>query len=102
MIVEDGLPAHDRLRGRAPRPGLRGSKVAPLALGATANRRFGRAERVHDLGMVAAKPPDHEERRNRDAAQGETGIARERRLENADRVARQPVIVGDRAIERGG
>ena len=52
--------------------------------------------------MVAAKAADHRERRDRDAAQRETGIVRERRFEDADRIAGQPVIVGDRAIERRG
>jgi hypothetical protein len=52
--------------------------------------------------MLAAKSSDHQERSNRDSAQRETGITRERRLENADRIAGQAVIVCDRAIERGG
>ena len=52
--------------------------------------------------MIAAKAADHVERRDRDAAQRETGIVRERRFENADRIAGQPVIIGDRAIERRG
>jgi hypothetical protein len=52
--------------------------------------------------MVAAKAPDHSERRNRDAAQHETGIARERRFEHADGIAGQPVIVGHRAVECAG
>ena len=52
--------------------------------------------------MVAAKAADHSERRDRDPAQRETGIARERRFEHADRIAGQPVIVGHRAIERAG
>ena len=52
--------------------------------------------------MVAAKAADHGERGDRDAAQRETGIAGERRFEHADRIAGQPIIVGDRAIERGG
>ena len=76
--------------------------MALLALGGAPDRRFGRAERAHDLRMIAAKAADHRERRNRDAAQRETGIARERRFEHADRIAGQPVIVGDRAIERRG
>ena len=76
--------------------------MAPLPLRGAPNRRFGGAERAHDLRMVAAKAADHIERRDRDAAQRETGIARERRFENADRIAGQPVIVGDRAIERRG
>ena len=49
--------------------------------------------------MVAAKAADHSERGDRDPAQSETGIARERGFEHADRIAGQPVIVGDRAIE---
>ena len=52
--------------------------------------------------MVAAKAADHIERRDRDAAQRETGIARERGFETADRIAGQPIIIGDRAIERRG
>ena len=76
--------------------------MTPLALRGAPNRRFGRAERAHDLRMVAAKAADHRERRDRDAAQRETGIARERRFKDADRIAGQPVIIGDRAIERAG
>ena len=53
-------------------------------------------------GWSPRKPPIIVERRNRDAAQRETGIARERGFEHADRIAGQPVIVGDRAIERRG
>jgi hypothetical protein len=74
--------------------------VAPFALRGAHSRRFSRAERRHHLRMIAAKPADHRERRNCNAAQGETGIARERRFEHADRIAGQPVIVGDRTIER--
>ena len=66
------------------------------------DRRFGRSERANNLRMIAAKPADHVERRDRDPAQRETAIARERRFEHADRIAGQPVIVSDRAIERAG
>ena len=52
--------------------------------------------------MVAAKAANHIERRDRDGAQSEAGIARERRFENADRIAGQPVIIGYRAVERRG
>jgi hypothetical protein len=100
VIDEDHLPAEDRPRGLALRPGLGGGEVAPLALRSAPHRRFGRAERAHHLRVIAAKAADHMERRNRDAAQREIGIAGERRFENTDRIAGQPVIVGDRAIER--
>ena len=76
--------------------------MALLALGGATNCGFGRAKRAHDLRMVAAKAPDHRERRDPDPAQRETGIARERRFKHADRIARQPVIIGHRAIERAG
>jgi hypothetical protein len=52
--------------------------------------------------MITAKAADHSERRDRDPAQSETRIARERRFEHADRIAGQPVIVCHRAIERAG
>jgi hypothetical protein len=52
--------------------------VARLTLRGASNRCFGRAERVHDLRMVTPKAADHVERRNRNAAQREIGIARER------------------------
>ena len=52
--------------------------------------------------MIAAKAADHKKRRDPNRAKRETGIARERRFEHADRIAGQPVIVGHRAIERAG
>ncbi len=78
MIVEDRLPAEDRARGLASRPRLGGGEVTPLTLRGAPNRRFGPAEGVHHLRMVSAKATDHVERRNRNAAQREIGIARER------------------------
>ena len=52
--------------------------------------------------MVAAKAADHVERRDRDAAERETWIARQRLFQNPDRIAGQPIVVGDRPIERRG
>ena len=76
MIDEYRLPAQDRLRGLAFRPGAGGGEMAPLALRGAANRGLGRAERLDHLRMVAAKAADHVERRDRDAAERETWIAR--------------------------
>jgi hypothetical protein len=50
--------------------------------------------------MIAAKAPDHVERRNRNTAQRKARVALKRRFEHADRIPSQPVIVGDRTIER--
>ena len=99
MINEDRLPVEDRPRSLSLRPGLGGDEVAPLALRGAPHPRFRRAERAHDLGMVAAKAADHVKRRDRDGAQRKSGIARKRGFENADWIAGQPVIVGDRAIK---
>ncbi len=76
--------------------------MAPLAFRGAPDRRLGRPERAHNLRMVAAKAADHIKRRDRDGAQRETGIALKRGFEHADRIAGQPIIVGDRAIERRG
>ena len=74
--------------------------MTPLPLGGGPNRRFCGAKRARHLRMVAAKAADHIKRRDRDAAQRETGILAKRRSKNADRIAGQPVIIGHRAIER--
>ena len=79
MIGEDPLPAKDRLRELASRPGLCGRQMAPLALGGATNCCFSRAERHHDLRMVAAEAADHIKRRDPNPAQRESGILRERR-----------------------
>ena len=76
--------------------------MAPLALRGGRNRRFGRTQRALNLHMIAAKAADHVEGRDRDAGQSEAGIAGQRGFEDADRIASQPIIVGDRAIERRG
>jgi hypothetical protein len=102
MIDEYCLPAQDRLRGLAFRPGAGGGEMAPLALRGATNRRLGPAERLDHLRMVAAKAADHIERRDRHPAERETGIARQRLPEDPDRIAGQPIIVGDRQIERRG
>jgi hypothetical protein len=73
--------------------------MAALAFRGAANRRLRRGERIDHLGVVAAKAADHIERRNRHAAECETGIARQRLLENPDRIAGQAIIVGNRPIE---
>ena len=91
---------YSRLRKSALGPGLGGGEMAPLALGAAADRRFGRAERVDHLRMIAAKTADHVKHRDSDAAQNEGRVARERRLESADRIPGQAVVIGEGAIER--
>ena len=50
--------------------------------------------------MIAAKTADHVKRRDRDAAENEGRVARERLLEDADRIPGQAVVIGDGAIER--
>ena len=102
VIGKDALPALDRLRELALRPGLRRREMAPLALRGGRNRRFGRTQRALDLRMIAAKAADHVEGRDRDAGQRKIGVAGQRGFEDADRIAGQPIIVGDRAIERRG
>ena len=57
VIGEDRLPADDRLRGLALRPGLGGGEMAPLALRGAPNRRFGRTERGRTSGWSPRKPP---------------------------------------------
>ena len=81
-------------------PSLGGGEMAPLAVRGAAARRFGRAERVEHLRMIAAKTADHVKRRDRDAAENEGRVARERLLEDADRIPGQAVVIGEGAIER--
>ena len=76
--------------------------MAPLAFRGAPHCGFRGAKRGLNLGMVAAKAANHVKRRDRDGAQRKSGIARKRGFENADRIAGQPVIVGDGAIERRG
>ena len=73
--------------------------MQPFARGGSGDRRFRRAKPGDDFGMIAPKPPDHEEARDRNAAEHEARIGGERLLESADRIAGKRVIVGDRAIE---
>ena len=100
VIDEYRLPVRDRLRRPAFRPGVGGGEMAPLALRGAAHRRFRRAQRLDHFRMIAAKAANHIEGSDRGAAEREIRIARERLLENPDWIAGQPVIVGDRPIER--
>jgi len=100
MIGENRLPTQDRPGGLAFRPLRCGGEMAPLPLRGATDCRLGGAERAPHLRMVAAKAADQVERGDRDAAQREIGIAGKGRFENADRIAGQAVIIGDRAIER--
>jgi len=50
--------------------------------------------------MIAAKTADHVKHGDGDAAQNEGRVARERRLESADRIPGQAVVIGEGAIER--
>ena len=74
--------------------------MAPLAVRGAPDRRFGRAERVEHLRMIAAKTADHVKHRDGDAAQNEGRVARERLFEGADRIPGQAVVFGEGAIER--
>ena len=86
---------------RAPgRPRLGRREMAALALRRAANRRFGRGQRPGHFGMVAAKAADQEQIGDRDRAEREAGVGRQRALQPADRIAAQPPIVGDGAVER--
>ena len=98
-VGEDRLPGQRRLRSpaRGPRPDR--GEMEPFAGGGSRDRRLRRAKRGRDLGMVATKSADHEEARDRNAAECEAGIDGERLLESADRIAGKRVIVGDCAIE---
>ena len=71
------------------------AEMAPLAVRGAANRRFGRAERVDHLRMIAAKAADHVKHGDGDAAQNEGRVAREGRLEGAERIPGQAVVVGE-------
>jgi hypothetical protein len=74
-----------------------GGRFAPCHQRSDCERTIG-----DDVDAAFVIEAQHSERRNRDAAQRKTGIAGERRFKNADRVAGQAVIVGDRAVERRG
>ena len=102
MIDQNGLPLDGRLGGPALGPGLGGGQMAPLAVRGVAARRFGCAEGVDNLRMIAAKTADHVKHGDGDAAQNEGWVARERRLESADRIPSQAVVIGEGAIERLG
>ena len=73
--------------------------MEPFARGGFLDCGFRRAKPGCHLGMVAAKSADHEEARDRHAAEREAGVGGERLLESADRIAGEAVIVRDRAIE---
>ena len=73
-----------------------------FAPGGFADSGFGRLKPGDDLWVIAAKPADHAEPGNGDAAEHEFGVAGQRPLEGADRIAPERVIVGDPAVERHG
>ena len=76
--------------------------MALFARRGAVDRGFGGGERLGHFRMVAAKAADHEERRDRDGAQRESRVARDRLLQGADGIAGEPVVIGDGAVERLG
>ena len=100
MVGDDVVPDPLAVEGAARRPGLGGGEMAALALRRAADRRLGRREGVRHFGMVAAKPADQEQIGDRDRAERERRVGRQRALQRADRIAPQAPIVGDGAVER--